>query len=208
MKCVWLCLVPIGCASGVPAEGPDPAALDDSCLHACFNVQSVPACPPQLLAGPVREAADVSAAAEQLMGQQVRVRGPFVKAESSWTQINCPRNTCCSEQIDPRLAVGELVLEGRYRVPADHSAELRCVSRAGMMIQSPAGAAAAPFEFERWDRGIRGEPQRQALQRAYCCNLDAHGQDVIVEGTVAPATRAFASSRMLDPFICAVGKTN
>jgi hypothetical protein len=136
------------------------------------------------------------------------VRGRFVKAEGTWTQINCPRNTCCSEQIDPRLAVGGLALEGRYRIPGDRTAKLRCVSGAGMMIQSLAGSAAAPFALEAWDRRTRGEPQRDILQRAYCCNLDAHGQDVIVEGTLAPAAGAFSPDRLLDPFVCAVGKAN
>jgi hypothetical protein len=208
MKRVWLCLVSIGCASGVPAEQPDPAALDDSCLHACLNVQSVPLCPPQLLTGSVRAAGDVAAAAEELIGQPVRARGRLGRAEGSWTQIDCPRNTCCSEQLDASLAVGELALEGRYQIPGNHAATLRCVSRAGMMIQSLAGSIAAPFSFELWDRRTRGEPQRHALQRAYCCNLDAHGQDVIVEGTLAPASRPFGPNRLVDPFVCATSKPN
>jgi hypothetical protein len=204
MKCIPLCLLALGCSASAPPVGTPPTDLDDSCLYLCSGVQSVPPCAAEHAAGAL-PASEVAAAEGKSIGERVRVSGRLQRREGSWTQIDCPRNTCCAEQLDPTLAVGELALSGSYQLADGRAGNLQCVSRAGMMVQSPAASPDAPFALQPWERKVRGEPAREQLQRAYCCSLDARGQEVIVEGTLAASERAFAPTRLLDPFICAVG---
>jgi hypothetical protein len=173
-------------------------------LYGCANVQTVPACQPQQLAGATRPPEEVAAAFDELTGQRVRVRGRLDKYSALSTMMNCDgtETPCCNEWLDLRLAVGKLTLEGEYRAPGGHAGTLLCRSHDGMMVQSLTDSASAPLLFERWDRKSRGEPQRQSLQPALCCNLYAHGQNVIVEGTLAAEKQYAGPKRLLDPFLC------
>lgn len=178
--------------------------MHDSCLHACVNVQPIPVCPPDEAAKPALTVQEVTAALEELVGREVRVRGPLNKADGRWTQINCSPGTCCSEQLDPGLALGNLRLEGSYVLADRRNDTVRCASQDGMMVQSLASSPEAGFSFERWDRAKRGDPQRQMLQRAFCCNLDGHGQQVLVSGTLTSTEDDLAAERLSNPFVCAL----
>ena len=147
---------------------------------------------------------EVSAAFDALGGREVRVLGPLKKAEGVWTQMDCSPGTCCSEQIDPGLTLGALRVDGHYVLADGQNAALRCTSRDGMMVQSLARSRAARFAFERWDRGELGDPQSPRLERAYCCNLDAHGQRILVSATLTLSKDGLGSKRLSNPFMCAL----
>lgn len=202
-----LCLLPLlACSSASPAPGPRPEEMHDSCLHACRNVRKVPVCPAEILSAPVSRSSQIIEAATQLQGQIVRVRGRLRKAEGLWTQINCPRNVCCSEQLGPFVSVddgwGQLALAGQFRLVNGSAEKLSCVSREGAMVQDYGTSPAAPFSFELWNRRRDGEPDPEALERAYCCNLDARGQSAVVEATFEPSELKFAPHRLTNPVVC------
>lgn len=196
------CLAVLSCASSAPQL--DAPARHPSCLHACVNVQPIAVCPPDELAKPAMTEEEVNAAFDELVDSEVRVVGPLKKAEGVWTQIDCRPGVCCSEQIDPRLTLGALRLDGHFVLADGQNAALRCVSRDGTMVQSLARSREARFAFERWARGKLGDPQGQRWQRAYCCNLDAHGQRVLVSATLTVTKDGLEAKRLSNPFICAL----
>ena len=134
------------------------------------------------------------------------MRGKLGTGEGVWTQIDCPRDTCCSEQLAPFASVedagAELALAGKVALSAAVTEELRCVSRAGFMVRNYAEKPDAPVSFTRWDRRRDGEPASERLERAYCCNVDVRGQEVIVEATFEARAEEFAPHRLLDPRLC------
>lgn len=204
LVCWWMSLATLSCGSSGPVPQSGAARLDESCLNACAGVQRIPTCPREALAEPTLSVAEATAALDELVGQVVRVRGQLLKAEVSSTQIDCPTGTCCSELLNPSLALGELHLDGQYQLPGGQVGALRCAARAGMMDQSLASSPDERFFFEPWDRAKRGDPPHHRLQRAYCCSLDAHGQQVVVSATLAPPKHDDAPARLSDPFLCSL----
>lgn len=198
-----LCFAALSCASRGPAQLAKPAH-HASCLHACLNVRPVAVCSPDDLAKPTMTVQEVSAAFDELVDREVRVVGSLEKVEGVSTQVECSRGRCCNQQHDPGLALGALRLEGDYALADGQNAPIRCTSQDGMMVQSFASTRDARFAFEPWDRGKLGDPQRQRLQRAYCCNLDAHGQRVLVLATPTRSEDGLEAKRLSSPFICAL----
>src|SRR5690606_7889946 len=96
MKWGLLCFVPLlACASGAPARGPAPEKLHETCLYACNNVKRVRPCTARQLSASAHSPSEIVAAASELHGRFVRVRGKLGTGEGVWTQIDCPRDTCC-----------------------------------------------------------------------------------------------------------------
>jgi hypothetical protein len=201
----WFVLL-LGCSSPAMARDPKREPLHDSCLHSCQNVRKIPICPAEALSGPVHSPTRLIELAAQMDGQVVRVRGRLGKAEGLWSQINCPKDICCSSQLDPFVSIHdkavELALSGQFRLAGAAPEKLSCLSVGGAMIQSYSASAAAPLVFTRWNRRRDGEPDPELLQRAYCCNLDARGQQAIVAATFVRSEREFAPHRLTNPLVC------
>jgi hypothetical protein len=198
----------LACASTSPLRDSESKPLHDSCLHSCQNVRQIPVCPKEIASAPAHSPGQVAAMAA---GQPVRVRGRLGKGRGNWTQIECPRDVCCSEQLEPYVSLqdgtGELALAGEFRLPGDYSDKLRCAAREGRMVQTYAASLRSSWGFTSWNRRRDGDPDPETLQDdAYCCSLDAREQDVIVEGTVEPSGGPFSLHKLVDPFICELAR--
>jgi hypothetical protein len=202
---LW-CFVPLIACASPAAQDAQRKPLHDSCLHSCRNVRKIPRCPAEIPSAPNHSPAEVVGLASQLAGQHVRIGGRLGKGEGNWTQINCPKDVCCSQQLDPFVslyeATSELALAGEFRLPNGTREKLLCGSRGGAMVKTYGSSPGTTFAFELWNRRRDGEPDPATLERAYCCNLDARGQRVIVEATLQLSELVASPHRLVDPMVC------